>query len=285
VLDGRLRPVTVGIPGELFLGGPGVARGYLNRPGLTAERFVADPFGDADGRMYRTGDRVRWMPDGTLVYLGRLDGQVKLRGYRIELGEVEAELLRHPGVAQAAAAVRQDAPGEPRLVAYVAGANGEAPGGAELRAHLRERLPDYMVPSAFVRLDALPLTSGGKVDRRALPAPAPEAGENKEHVAPRNAVEDMVAEMWGEVLHRQDIGVTENFFAIGGHSLLATQVIVRIRDTFEIDMPIRVFFLNPTIEGLAAAVESSGSPLLEEMMDQLEGLSAEEIDALLNENV
>ena len=282
VLDAALRPCGFGVPGELFIGGGGVARGYGGRPALTAERFVPDPFSGVPGaRMYRTGDRVRWGADGAVRFMGRLDGQIKLRGYRIELGEVEAELLRHPGVLAAAAVLREDAPGDPRLVAYVVGRGGEAPGGAELRALLRERLPEYMLPSAFVPLDGLPRTPSGKLDRRALPAPDAGADAPAEVVAPRNAVEDMLAEIWMEVLRRDRIGVTENFFAVGGHSLLATQVLVRIQDTFEVQIPIRTFFADPTIAALAVAVEAAGSPVLAAMMDELAGLSPEEIEALL----
>ncbi|HLM68076.1 MAG TPA: non-ribosomal peptide synthetase, partial [Longimicrobium sp.] len=286
VLDERLRPVPAGVPGELYVGGGGVARGYLGRPELTAERFVADPFAGEHARMYRTGDRVRWAADGTLVFMGRLDAQVKVRGYRIELGEVESELLRHPNVAAAAATVREDEPGDPRLVAYVVAKEGDAPGGAELRAFVRERLPEYMVPSAFVPLDSMPLTGSGKTDRKALPAPDASAVAEAaaEFVAPRNVVEDMLAEIWAEVLRREPIGVTQNFFALGGHSLLATQVLVRIGDTFEVELPIRTFFADPTVAGLAAAIEAAGSPVLAQMMDELEGLSAEDIEALLAED-
>ncbi|HEU4884351.1 MAG TPA: non-ribosomal peptide synthetase, partial [Longimicrobium sp.] len=284
VLDARGRPVPAGVPGELYIGGRGVARGYLNRPELTAERFVADPFsGDADARMYRTGDRVRWRADGTLAFMGRLDGQVKLRGYRIELGEIESELLRHPGISAAAAVLREDEPGNPRLVGYFVAKEGAAIALGEMRGHLRERLPEYMVPTAFMPLEEMPLTGSGKIDRRALPAP--ETGEEPadELVAPRNIVEDMLAEIWTEVLRRERVGVTQNFFELGGHSLLATQVLVRIRDTFEVEIPIRVFFQDPTISGLASAIEAAGSPILAAMVDELEGLSAEEIEALLAE--
>jgi amino acid adenylation domain-containing protein len=284
VLDARGRPVPAGVPGELFIGGGGVTRGYLNRPELTAEKFVIDPFAaDADARMYRTGDRVRWRMDGTLAFMGRLDGQVKLRGYRIELGEIESELLRHPAVSAAAAVLREDVPGDPRLAGYFVAKQGAEVTAADLRAHLRERLPEYMVPSAFVALEQMPLTGSGKTDRRALPAP--ETGEEPAEalVAPRNIVEDMLAEIWTEVLRRERVGVTQNFFELGGHSLLATQVLVRIHDTFEVDLPIRVFFQDPTIGGLALAIEAAGSPILAAMVDELEGLSAEEIEALLAE--
>ncbi len=284
VLDARGRPVPAGVPGELFIGGGGVARGYLGRPGLTAEKFVADPFaGAVDARMYRTGDRVRWRADGSLAFMGRLDGQVKLRGYRIELGEVESELRRHPGVAAAAAVLRPDEPGGPALVGYVVAKEGVEVTAAALRAHLRERLPEYMVPAAIVALDEMPLTGSGKVDRRALPAPAGTEEPADEMVAPRNVVEDMVAEIWAEVLRRERTGVTQNFFELGGHSLLATQVLVRIREVFEVEVAIRVFFQHPTIAGLAAAVEAAGSPVLAAMVGELDGLSDEEIEALLAE--
>ena len=284
VLDERRRLVPAGVPGELYVGGAGVARGYLGRPGLTAERFVPDPFApEPDARMYRTGDRVRWRADGTLAFLGRLDGQVKLRGYRIELGEVESELLRHPAVRAAAAVLREDDPGDARLAGYVVPRGGADVSAAELRAHLRERLPEYMVPSAFVMMEEMPLTGSGKVDRRALPTPDGAEAAEDEFVPPRNVVEDMLAEVWGEVLRRERVGVTQNFFALGGHSLLATQVLVRIADTFDVQVPIRTFFQHPTIAGLASAIEAAGSPVLAAMLDELEGLSADEIEALLAE--
>jgi amino acid adenylation domain-containing protein len=284
VLDARRRHVPAGVPGELFITGAGVTRGYLNRPGLTAQTFVPHPFGKPAGaRMYRTGDRVRWRADGTLEFLGRVDFQVKLRGYRIELGEIESELLRHPAVRASAAMLREDEPGNPHLAGYFVARDGMEVSTAELRAHLRERLPEYMVPAAMVQLDEMPRTSSGKVDRRALPAPGAPEEAVEELVAPRNAVEDMVAEIWAEVLRRERLGVTQNFFGLGGHSLLATQVIVRIREVFEVEIPIRVFFQDPTIAGLAAAVEAAGSPVLAAMVGELEDLSAEEIEALLAE--
>ncbi|HEX8695784.1 MAG TPA: amino acid adenylation domain-containing protein [Longimicrobium sp.] len=285
VLDRAGEPCPVGVPGELCIGGAGVARGYLGRPELTAERFVPDPFSAAPGaRMYRTGDRVRWRADGTLAFLGRTDFQVKLRGHRIELGEIESVLLRHPAVAAAAALVREDVPGDQRLAAYVVpAAGGEAPSADDLRAWLRERLPEYMVPGAFVALESLPTTTSGKVDRRALPVPEAPAAAEDEFVAPRNVVEEMLAEIWAEVLRREPIGVTDNFFQLGGHSLLATQVISRVAQTFAVELPIRDFFAAPTIAGLAEAIEAAGSPVLEQMVSELEGLSAEEIEALLAE--
>ncbi|HEX6037441.1 amino acid adenylation domain-containing protein, partial [Longimicrobium sp.] len=215
VLDPARRPVPVGVPGELYVGGAGVARGYLNRPELTAERFVDDPF--APGRLYRTGDRVRWLADGTLEYLGRLDEQVKIRGFRIELGEIEARLAEHPEVREAVVLAREDVPGEKRLVAYVV---GEAEADA-LRARLRQSLPEYMVPAAFVPLDALPLTANGKLDRKALPAPEGDAYARAGYEAPLGEVEAALAEIWGEVLGLERVGRWDHFFELGGHSLLA----------------------------------------------------------------
>ncbi len=248
VLDPARRPMPVGVPGELYVGGAGVARGYLNRPELTAERFVDDPF--TPGRLYRTGDRVRWMADGTLEYLGRLDEQVKIRGFRIELGEIEAALRQAPGVADCTVIVRDDETGDRRLVAYVVGeAEAEA-----LRDRLRQSLPEYMVPSAFVALDARPLTSNGKLDRKALPAPELASAEER-YVAPRTPVEEVLAGIWTEVLRLERVGVTDNFFELGGHSLLATRVISRIRAVFGVELPLRALFEGPTIAEMAVRVE------------------------------
>ncbi|HEX2079055.1 MAG TPA: amino acid adenylation domain-containing protein, partial [Longimicrobium sp.] len=248
VLDAALRPQPAGVPGELFIGGAGVTRGYLRRPALTAERFIPDAFSGAGGaRLYRTGDRARWLHDGTLEYLGRLDEQVKVRGFRIEPGEIETVLRRCEGVRECAVVVREHAPGDRRLVAYVAGgADAEA-----LRAALRRTLPDYMVPSAFVALDALPLTPNGKLDRRALPAPVMEADEDA-YVAPATPTEELLAGLFADVLGVESVGARDDFFALGGHSLLATRVVSRIRAAFGADLPLRVFFRDPTAAALAA---------------------------------
>jgi amino acid adenylation domain-containing protein len=253
VLGDLLEPVPIGVAGELCVGGAGLARGYLGRPGLTAERFVPDPFGNG-GRLYRTGDLVRYLADGVLEFLGRLDHQVKVRGYRIELGEIEAALLSHGGVAQAAVVAREDAPGDKRLVAYVVGGGDGAPDVSALRGHLKRLLPDYMVPSAFVVLDALPLTANGKVDRRGLPAPEgrPEIGP---YVAPRTPAEEALASIWREVLKVERVGVHDNFFELGGHSLVATQVIARICDVFEVEFPLRMLFEVTTISTIARRIE------------------------------
>ncbi len=231
VLDAQLNPVPAGVPGGLYLAGAGVARGYLGRPELTAERFLPEPFGGAAGaRMYRTGDRARWREDGVLEFLGRDDHQVKVRGFRIELGEVEAALAAHPGVREAAAAALADDTGEARLVAYVVEEDEPPPDAPELRAFLRARLPDYMVPSLFVALEALPRTANGKTDRAALPAPeGGRAGVEAEYAEPRTAVEEALAAVWAETLHVERVGVHDNFFELGGHSILATQLVVATR--------------------------------------------------------
>jgi amino acid adenylation domain-containing protein len=258
VLDGHAQPAAPGIPGELYIGGAGLARGYLGQPGLTAGKFVPDPFSRAGGgRLYRTGDRARWLADGSLEFLGRADHQVKIRGFRIEPAEVAARLLEHPAVREALVLVREDRPGEKRLVAYVVpeeGAAGAAASAAELRGHLRERLADYMVPSAFVAVDAFPLTPNGKVDRGALPAP--EREEAAAFVAPRTPAEEVLAGIWAEVLHRERVGVDAGFFELGGHSLLAMQVISRARAAFGVEVPLRALFEAPTVAALAGRIEA-----------------------------
>jgi amino acid adenylation domain-containing protein len=253
VLDAALAPAAEGVPGELFAAGDGLARGYLGRAALTAGRFVPDPFGEPGGRMYRTGDRVRRLPDGTLEFLGRLDQQVKVRGFRIETGEIEAALAAHPAVRAAAVTVHADATGERSLVAYVA-ADGET-AAAELRAHLRARLPDYMVPASFVSLAELPLTPNGKVDRRALAAPRAAAAPAAEYVAPRTETEKALAGIWAEVLGVPRVGVNDDFFGTGGHSLRAMQAASRTRDVLQVSVSVRAFFEHPTLGALAAEVE------------------------------
>jgi amino acid adenylation domain-containing protein len=258
VLDGRLRAVPVGVPGELYMAGAGVARGYLNRPGLTAERFLPDPHGPPGSRMYAVGDRVRLLADGDLEYFGRLDFQVKVRGYRIEIGEIEASLARHPAVADAVVVVREDTPGDHRIVAYVRPDGGTPPTADALRGHLQGLLPAYMVPSAYVVLDEYPRTPNGKVDRRALPRPDAAAGaETAAFVPPRDALEETIAAIWREVLGVERVGVNDSFFDLGGHSLLLTQVHGKVRERVASDVPLMVLFRFPTVRSLAEHLGSA----------------------------
>jgi acyl-coenzyme A synthetase/AMP-(fatty) acid ligase/acyl carrier protein len=250
ILDDVLQPKPIGVSGELYVGGAGLARGYLGRAGLTGERFVPSPFGEGE-RLYRTGDLARWRSDGELEYLGRVDHQVKVRGYRIELGEIEAALVEHSDIRQAVVVAREDVAGDKRLVAYVVTTDEAAVDAAELRAHLQRSLPEYMVPSAFVVLEALPLTPNGKVDRRALPAPGDDAVIREVYVAPRTPTEEVLASIWCELLKLDRVGVHDNFFALGGHSLLGMRLIARIREKFAVELPLRALFETPTIARLA----------------------------------
>ncbi|MCY1033947.1 non-ribosomal peptide synthase/polyketide synthase [Corallococcus sp. BB11-1] len=265
VLDAALRPVPVGIPGELHLGGVPLAHGYLGRPALTAERFIPHPFATEPGaRLYRSGDRARWLADGRLQFLGRLDHQVKLRGLRVEPGEVEAALVLHPGVREAAVVVHDGAAHGPVLVAYVVSRTPPPVEAEALRAFLRRTLPEALVPSAFVALETLPRTTSGKLDRRALPAPDLQRADLAV-VAPRTDTEVRLAALWRDVLKQDDVGATDDFFARGGHSLLATQLLSRIRAAFQVELPLQALFEAPTLEGLAARIDagtSSDSPLV-----------------------
>jgi thioesterase domain-containing protein len=255
VLDQHRQPVPIGIAGELYIGGDGLARGYWNRPELTAERFVADPFSAGPARMYRTGDLVRTLADGNIEFLGRLDHQVKLRGFRIELGEIEAALTRHAQVREALVLLREDVAGDKRLVAYMV-ARQAGLDTSELRAQLKQQLPEYMLPAAFVVLPALPLTPNGKIDRKALPAPArTDADCPTPAVMPRDAIELHLARIWEDLLQRGSIGVRDNFFELGGHSLLAVQLIDRIERTFNRRLPLdTLWFGGGTIEALAGVL-------------------------------
>ncbi|HKV36205.1 MAG TPA: non-ribosomal peptide synthase/polyketide synthase [Pyrinomonadaceae bacterium] len=259
VLDKQQRPVPINVPGELYIGGDGLARGYLKRSALTAERFVPDPFGQQEGaRLYRTGDLVRYREDGRIEYLGRIDQQVKVRGFRIELGEIEAQLERHAQVRQAVVTANEDEGGDKRLVAYVV--SEETLATSELRAFLKEQLPEYMVPSAFVQLAELPLTANGKVDRKRLPAAEFSRDEVAvEFVAPRTPTEEAVAGIWATVLKLERVGVLDNFFELGGHSLLATQVMHSLREAFHLDLPLRSIFESPTVADLSLVIEKAGS--------------------------
>ena len=256
ILDAHREPVPIGVAGELFIAGAGVAAGYINQPALTAERFLADPFTeDPHQKMYRTGDLARYLPDGNVEFLGRADDQVKIRGFRIELGEVGAVLARHENVKQAVVVARADDRGDKRLIAYVV-LQGEPPDASDtLRRYLKEHLPDYMVPGAVVIMPRLPLNANGKIDRQRLPEPEQAVFHSHAYVAPRTPTETVIAGIWADVLHRDQVGVEDNFFEIGGHSLLATQVISRVRRSLEIDPPLRLLFESPTVEKLAAWVD------------------------------
>jgi len=259
VLDGQLRPVPVGGVGELYIGGAGLARGYFKRPALTAERFVPHPFSPEPGaRLYKSGDLVRYRPDGNLEFLGRMDQQVKIRGFRIELGEIEAVLRAHAAVQDAVVVARAEGPGEKRLVAYLVPDRAQAPTSGELRHYVQQQLPEYMMPSAFVLLDALPLSPNGKVDRRALPAPERTrpalAGA---FAAPRTPVEEVLAGLWAQVFDVEQVSLHDNFFDLGGQSLLAMQVLSRVREAFQVELPLRHLFEAPTVAGLAERIETA----------------------------
>lgn len=253
ILDEYLQPVPIGVPGELHIGGVGLARGYLNRPELTAQKFIPHPF-QANCKLYKTGDLARYLPDGNVEFLGRIDNQVKIRGFRIEPGEIETVLSQHPQVQQAVVTVREDAPGNKYLTAYVVGKT-ETLTSSELRQFLKPQLPEYMMPSAFVMLKTLPLTPNGKVDRRVFPKPDTTNSELKAaFVAPRTWQEEKLAEIWCTVLHREKVGIYDNFFELGGHSLLLTSVISRIRESFALELPLRSLFEAPTIAALSPVI-------------------------------
>nr|QEO74616.1 condensation domain-containing protein [uncultured bacterium] len=254
VLDARLRPVPVGVRGELYLGGDGLARGYVGRAELTAERFIPNPF-RAGERLYQTGDVVRWNAAGVLEFVGRVDQQVKVRGYRVELGEVEEALAGYEGISESAVVVRTEGEGEKRLVGYVVARGGVELEVSELRAYLETKLPAYMIPGVFVELTELPLTANGKVDRKALAAAELGFAGSREYQAPRTAVEELLAGIWAEVLGVERVGIHDNFFELGGHSLLATQVISRVRETFTLELPLRSVFEAPQLSSFAEAVE------------------------------
>ncbi len=254
LLDARQKPVPIGVPGEITIGGDGLARGYHGRPDLTDERFISNPFGP--GRLYRTGDLGRYLLDGNIEYVGRLDHQVKIRGFRVELGEIETALKLHTQVKQAVVVAREDQPGDKRLVAYAISNDADAPTPIELRAFLQDKLPDYMLPSAFMLLESLPLTPSGKVDRRALPVPDAALFESASAiVVPRTPTEELLAEVWAQVMGHAQISIHANFFEMGGHSLMASQVMARVQQLFNVDLPLRSLFERPTVAGLAARIE------------------------------
>ncbi len=318
ILDPQLRPQPVGVVGELYIGGAGLARGYLGRPELTAERFVPSPWSvvsgqlqpaenkeqrtknkaqgaldqgqpttdngplTTDNRLYRTGDLARWLPDGTIEYLGRADFQVKIRGHRIELGEIEAALRALPETREAVALAREDTPGDQRLVAYIVPRAGQELTISALRPALRERLPDYMIPTALVLLDALPRMPNGKLDRAALPVPDARRPElATAYIAPRTPTEEELAAIWRELLRLEQVGIEDNFFDVGGHSLLAMQLIWQVQSRFGVDVPLREYFLRPTIKDLAKLIEQhildqSDAGQFEALLNMLEQMSEDE---------
>ncbi|MVF12550.1 amino acid adenylation domain-containing protein [Ketobacter sp. MCCC 1A13808] len=290
ILDKHMNPVPIGVPGELYVGGQGLSHGYLHRPELTSERFTNNPFGNnverQSGlyeRLYKTGDLGRYLANGVVEYLGRIDDQVKIRGYRIELGEIESTISLHPQIRESVVLAREDVPGDKRLVGYLL-KDGEVD-LTELKGFLGKSLPDYMVPKAYVLLDAFPLTANGKVDKKALPEPDDSLHARNQFVAPRNDTEEALTQIWKEVLNLDQIGVTDNFFDLGGHSLLATQVVSRVRDHFNVDLPLSALFEEPTIENIAlhllqAELSSADDLEMADLLAEIEGLSEEDLKNL-----
>jgi len=276
ILDGAGKLVPIGIDGEICIGGAGLARGYLGRADLTAEKFVVDEYSTCAGaRIYRTGDRGRYLPDGNIEFTGRMDEQVKVRGFRIELGEIESVLREHGAVKEAVVIALEDKGNERRLAAYVVTAQDASRNVSELRSHLKERLPEYMIPSAFVYLDALPLTSHGKIDRRALPAPDAERPALAEaFIAPQTTTEKSLASIWTKLLGINRVGSNDNYFELGGDSLLATQLVSQVRRVFEVELPLVDLFQHPILAELAASIE-------EIIIEQMEEISEEEAEQLL----
>ncbi|MGG2480747.1 amino acid adenylation domain-containing protein [Brevibacillus borstelensis] len=288
VLDKNRQPVPIGVAGELYIGGIGVGRGYLNAPEKNAQTFLENPFTQDDNpRLYKTGDLVRYRPDRSLEFLGRIDYQVKIRGFRIELGEIETLLGKHPAIEHVTVVAREDERGEKQLVAYFVAAAGMKPTKAELRDFLSQEIPEYMIPSSFMQLEEFPLTLNGKIDRKALPSPLTDV-EEEQFVAPRSELEQQLASIWGEVLGYKRVGIRDRFFEHGGHSLLATQLISRIRKAFQIELPLRALFEAPTVEQLAELVQQALAPQsvqteLADLLEQIENLSDEEAEALLSQ--
>jgi amino acid adenylation domain-containing protein len=284
ILDDHLRPLPIGVAGQLYIGGAGLTRGYLNRADLTAQSFLPNPFGQKPGaRLYKTGDLARYLADGNVEFLGRMDHQIKLRGFRIELGEIEAVLSEHREIVQSVVIAREETPGDKRLVAYVVSRDRATATATELRAYLKEKLPEYMVPSAFVFLDAMPLTPNGKLDRKALPVPGRNYRESEDgFAAPGTPVEEMIAGIWAEVLKLEEVGIHDNFFDLGGHSLKATQVMSRVREALQVDLTVRVLFEGPTVAELAARVEPSLPQARE--LDEL-ARSLAEVESLSDEDL
>lgn len=288
ILDDQLQPVPAGSIGQLYIGGDGLARGYLKRPELTAERFISHPFSsDKTARLYNTGDLARMLPDGTFECLGRNDSQVKVRGYRIELGEIESALIKHAEITEAAVLAKRDEFEETNLIAYYVPDTAGSLSVTDLKAFLRESLPEYMVPAFFVELDALPRTPNQKIDRNALPDPEGQRPTLEDtYLAPRTPTEQTISDVWAEVLQIEQVGILDNFFDLGGHSLQATRVIARLREPLQYDVPLRLFFENPTISDLALAItelqasQETDDDILQ-MIEELEDLTEDEVAALL----
>jgi arthrofactin-type cyclic lipopeptide synthetase B len=279
VLDARMRPVPVGVTGELYIGGVQVARGYLNRPDLTREKFIPDPFSTAPGaRVYRTGDLARYLADGSIEYLGRIDSQVKIRGLRVELGEIEARLEECEGVGRCAVLLREDVPGDKRLAAYYVPRPGAEVQEARLRNLLQKILPPYMVPQHFIELGQMPLTASGKVDRKALPKPDVLRKAQGEYAAPQSKAEEEVAKIWQELLGTEKVGRRDNFFELGGHSLLVLRMVGRLRKTFSARLSVLDVFRSPTVEGLAAVL--SGEPKTDELISKTHDLGLKQREAI-----
>jgi acyl-CoA synthetase (AMP-forming)/AMP-acid ligase II/acyl carrier protein len=289
LLDHYGQPAPAGVPGELHIGGVGVAPGYLNRRELTAEKFIPDPFSGSHGaRLYKTGDLARFLPDGNLEFLGRTDHQVKIRGFRIELAEIETVLGEHPLVREVAVIAREDAPGDKRIVAYIVLRAGHATDISDLRSHLKHRLPDYMLPSVFVTLESMPLSETGKIDRESLPMPEQSRPElEHSYAAPATALEKVLADIFGEVLKIERVGVRDNFFELGGHSLLATRAVSKIREIFEIELPVRKLFEEPTVSGLASVIAANERARIErtaELLCEISVMSDDAVTAMLEES-
>jgi acyl carrier protein len=291
VLDPKQQPVPVGIPGELYVGGAGLSRNYLNRSELTAERFIPDPFsGEVGARLYKSGDLARYLPNGDLEFLGRMDEQVKVRGYRIESGDIEAALNKCPGVRESVVTLHEDGHNDQQLVAYVVETDSGSLTTTRLHGFLKDLLPDYMVPALFVMLDILPLTANGKVDKRALPAPGQSRPELADaYVGPRSAIEEVLVGIWSEVLHVEQVGIFDNFFELGGHSLLATQVVSRVQDAFQIEVPLRSVFDEPAVAGFAVLMvqnlfEQEGDEDFAQLLQEVELLPEDQIKDLLKQD-
>jgi acyl carrier protein len=264
-----MQPQPIGVAGELYIGGVQLARGYLHRPDLTQQVFVANPFSDTAGaRLYRSGDLARFRADGAIEYIGRNDSQVKIRGLRIELAEIDTVLSRHPSVDRCVTIVREDRSNDQRLVAYIVLQAAGVLDEKAVRQFLHATLPDYMVPQHLVEMESLPLSSSGKIDYRALPQPKVSGLDQADFIAPANDIEMMLAQVWCEVLELERVSTRDNFFDIGGHSLSATQMLARVRQDLELNVPLRSFFSETTIEGLASLIDRMLTEQLEQLSDQ-----------------